>query len=151
MPRQPRLSKTDALRQRSSLNPHPDRVRDKLFGSHPFFDPRDLVQVRYEMLRCVRQDGTSVSESVRRFGVTRPTWYRARRAYDAGGLPALVPAKPGPKRARKLRAEVVAALRAAQAAQPGLRSRQLVELVRERFGLEVHRRSVERALARKKK
>ena len=151
MPHKPNPPKTAALRRHSALNPHPEKVRDELFHSHPFFDPRDLVQVKYEMLRRVRQDGLSVSESAARFGLTRPTWYQAQRAYDAGGLPALVPAKPGPRRAHKLGAEVVAALRTAKAGRPELRSRELVELVRERFGLSVHRRSVERALAREKK
>ncbi len=151
MSQQPRNPKTDALKRHSSLNPHPETVRDELFLSHAFFDPSDIVQVKYEMLRRVRQDGATVSESAARFGLTRPTWYQARRAYDAGGLPALVPARPGPKRARKLGEEVVEALRAAQAGQPDLRAADLVALVRERFGLSVHRRSVERALARKKK
>lgn len=151
MPDQEHDPKTDSLRRHSSLNPHPENVRDELFRAHPFFDPRDIVQVKYEMLRSVRRDGRSVSESAARFGLSRPTWYQAQRAYDAGGLPALVPGKPGPRRARKLGAEVVEALRTARAEQPSIRSQQLVELVRERFGLSVHRRSVERALAREKK
>ena len=151
MPHKPRTPKTDALRRHSAVNPHPEKVRDELFRSHAFFDPCDIVQVKYEMLRCVRKDGASVSESAARFGLTRPTWHQAQRAYDAGRLPALVPAKPGPRRARKLGDEVVAALRTAKSGQPELRSRDLVELVRNRFGLSVHRRSVERALAREKK
>ncbi len=61
--------------------------------------------------------------------------------------PALVPAKPGPRRPHKLGAEVVEALRAARTAQPDLRAGELVALVRDQFGLAVHRRSVERALA----
>ena len=151
MPKRPENSKPAALRRHSSLNPHPERVQDELFRSNAFFDPRDIVQVKYEMLRRVRQDGLSVTRSAALFGVSRPTWYQARRAYDAGGLPALVPGKPGPRRASKLTAEVVAALRAARAGQPDLSAADLVALVREQFGLSVHRRSVERALARKKK
>jgi transposase len=151
MPPPPENSKTAALRRHSSLNPHPERVQDELFLSHAFFDPHDIVQVKYEMLRRVRQDGLSVTRSAAQFGVSRPTWYQAQRAYDAGGLPALVPAKPGPRRASKLTEEVVAALRAARARQPDIAAADLVALVREQFGLSVHRRSVERALARKKK
>lgn len=151
MPTNSRDPKTRALRRHSALNPRSDKVQDPLFREHPFFDPRDLVQVKYEMLRCVRKAGVSVSESARRFGVTRPTWYRAQRAYDRGGLPALVPARPGPRRPRKLTDRIVATLRRAKAARPELRSRELVELVQREFGLSVHRRTVERALARKKK
>ena len=39
------------LRQQGSLNPHPDQVTDELFRNNNFFDARDLVQVKYEMLR----------------------------------------------------------------------------------------------------
>ena len=95
MSNQNRAPKTDSLRRHSSLNPHPENARDELFRSHPFFDPRDIVQVKYEMLRSVRRDGRSVSESAARFGLSRPTWYQAQRAYDAGGLAALAPGKPG--------------------------------------------------------
>ena len=147
----PENSRAAALRRHSALNPHPERVLDELFRSNAFFDPHDIVQVKYEMLRRVSQDGLSVTRSAALFGVSRPTWYQARRAYDAGGLPALMPGKPGPRRASKLTPEVVAALRAARADQPDLSAADLAALVREQFGLSVHRRSVERALARKRK
>ena len=144
-------AKTDALRQHGCLHPRPEAVRDELFISNPFFDPRDLLQVKYEMLRRVQVDGAAVSRSAAQFGLSRPTFYQVQRAYDAGGLPALLPHKPGPRRAHKLNDEVVAALHAARAQTPGLSAQALVELVRERFALSVHRRSVERALARQKK
>ena len=143
--------KSDALRQHNSLNPHPERVRDPLFLQNAFFDPSDIVQVKYEMLRRVRVEGLTVRRSAALFGLTRPTWYAAQRAYEQGGLAALVAQRPGPRRAHKLSEEVLAALLAALAERPGLRPGDLVELVRAQFGIEVHRRSVERALARKKK
>ena len=62
--------KTTSLRRFRSLNPHPERVQDPLFLSNAFFDSRDLVQVRYEMLRRVHEEGLSVSETaetVRRY------------------------------------------------------------------------------------
>ncbi len=75
----------------------------------------------------------------------------AKKAYEKGGLPALLPRKPGPRRAHKLSEEVVDALREALAQEPEPNSRELVRLVEERFGLSVHRRSIERALARPEK
>ena len=144
-------AKTDALKQHRCLNPRPDAVRDELFLSNPFFDPRDLLQVKYEMLRRVREDSVPVSRAAANFGVSRPTWYQARLAYEAGGMPALLPHRRGPRRAHKLSDEVVEALRTAKSEQPELGTRDLVKLVRERFGLRVHRRSIERALARGKK
>lgn len=143
--------KVDTLRQQGCVHPHPEKVSDELFAGDEFFDPRDLLQVKYEMLRRVRIDGYSVSQSASRFGLSRPSYYHAQKAYETGGLPALLPKKPGPRRAHKLSVEVLAALREALAAEPGLRPAQLVRLIEERFGLSVHRRSIERALARQEK
>ena len=130
-------AKTRALREHGCLNPHAETVRDELFRSNAFFDPRDLLQVRYEMLRRVREDGVPVSHAAASFGVSRPTWYQARRAYEAGGLPGLLPDRPGPRRPHKLTGEVVEALRAAKDERPELTDADLVELVRERFGVSV--------------
>ena len=151
MPKRPADAKTRALKEHGCLNRHPETVRDELFRSNAFFDPRDQLQVKYEMLRRVREDGVPVSQAAALFGVSRPTWYQAQRAYQAGGLPGLLPDRPGPRRAHKLSEEVVEALRAARSEQPELSAAVLVELVRERFGISVHRRSIDRALARQKK
>ena len=151
MATRPADAKSRSLKEHGCLNPHAETVRDELFLSNAFFDPRDLLQVRYEMLRRVREDGVPVSRAAASFGVSRPTWYQAQRAWEAGGLPGLLPDRPGPRRPHKLSDEVVEALRAAKNEQPELTAAELVELVRERFGISVHRRSIGRALARGKK
>ncbi|MCY4629207.1 MAG: helix-turn-helix domain-containing protein [Acidobacteria bacterium] len=143
--------KEASLRKNGCLHPRPERVRDELFLSNAFFDPRDLTQVKYEMLRRARGEGGSVSASAARFGLSRVSYYRALRAWEEGGLPALLPNRPGPRGPHKLTGEVVAALRAALSENPALSAEALAGLVRERFGLSVHRRSVERALAQPEK
>jgi transposase len=140
--------KVAALRAERSLNPRPEAVRDERFATSEFLDPRDLVQVKYEMVRRVRVDGDTVARSAQEFGFSRPSFYEAAAALDAGGLAGLVPARPGPRRAHKLTDEVLRFVRERLAVEPGLRSADLVELVAERFGVRVHRRSIERALAR---
>jgi transposase len=140
--------KVEALRVERSLNPRPAAVTDEAFASSEFFDARDLVQVKYEMVRRVRVDGDAVSRSVAAFGFSRPSFYEAAAALDTGGLAALVPARPGPRRAHKLTEEVVAFARQRLETDPSLRSVDLVEAIAERFGVRVHPRSVERALAR---
>ena len=122
-----------------------------MFASGEFFDARDLVQVKYEMLRRVRIDGRPVSDSAARFGLSRPSYYQAQTAFEEGGLPALLPKKPGPRRAHKLSEEVMTALEEALTEEPELSSGNLVHLIEKRFGISVHRRSVERALARQEK
>ncbi len=143
--------KTESLRRLGTLNRHPERVSDPRFLSEPFFDPRDLVQVRYEMLRRVRREGQSVSESAQNFGVSRPTWYHAASAFEENGLAGLVPERPGPRRAHKLDDIVIEALVEARRAPPAPPPADLVVLVRRRFGISVHRRSIERALGRVQK
>lgn len=104
--------KEEALRAARALNPRPDAVTDEAFAASEFLDSRDLIQVRYEMVRRVRVDGESVSAAASGFGFSRPSWYAAAAALDEGGLPALLRARPGPRRAHKLTAEVVSYLTA---------------------------------------
>jgi transposase len=140
--------KIAALRAERSLNARPEAVSDEAFAGSEFLDPRDLVQVKYEMVRRVRVDGDTVARSARQFGFSRPSFYEAAAALDAGGLAGLVPARPGPRRAHKLTEEVLTFAREQLATDPALRSSDLVELIAERFAVKVHRRSIERALAR---
>jgi len=151
MPRPKSDPKADALREQGCLHPHPEKITDEVFSAKEFFDPRDLVQVKYEMLRRVRVDGQAISHTATGFGLSRPSYYQAQAAYEEGGLAALLPKKPGPRRAHKLSDEVVVALHEALAQQPGSSPQDLVALVEERFGVSVRRRSIERALARQKK
>src|SRR5712692_7294901 len=102
--------KRHALRQTGTLTPLPARVTDALFADSDFFDPHDLLQVKYEMLRRVRRDDVTVSQAARLFGFSRPSFYHARGAFTRGGLGALVPQKRGPRRAHKLSQKVVAFL-----------------------------------------
>ena len=151
MSRPKRDPKADALREQGCLHPHPEKVTDEAFAASEFFDPRDLVQVKYEMLRRVCVDGQTVSHSAACFGLSRPSYYQAQAAYEAGGLSALLPKKSGPRRAHKLTDEVVAMLRETLRAQPELSSHHLAGLIEEHFGVSVHPRSIERALARQEK
>ncbi len=143
--------KVRALSERGCLNPRPERVDDPLFERDPFFDARDLVQVKYEMLRRVRDDGLSVSAAAAAFGFSRPTYYQAREAFAQEGLPGLVPRKRGPRGGHKLTGEVVAFLLEQIRREGDLPSGVLSERVQERFDVSVHPRSIERALERHKK
>jgi transposase len=140
--------KVRALRETRSLNPQPEAVSDEAFSSSEFLDARDLVQVKYEMVRRVRMEGEPVARTAAAFGFSRPSFYAAQAALEEGGLPALVPQRPGPRRAHKLSGEVLEFVREQLEADPSLRARDLVGVVDERFGIDVHPRSIERALAR---
>jgi hypothetical protein len=48
-----------ALSTQGATHPRPQAVSDSLFRDSAFFDPSDLVQVKYEMLRSRREGGSS--------------------------------------------------------------------------------------------
>ena len=144
-------TKTDRLRELGMLNPQPQRVRAPWFEASGFFDAKDLVQVKYEMLRHARQDGVTKAEAAELFGVSRPTFYQAEAAFDQAGLAGLLPQQRGPKSAHKLTPQVMSLIEEHYRAGDPIPARALAQLVQERLGITVHPRSIERAIARKKK
>lgn len=142
--------KADFLRQESTLNPSPEKVRDPKFQEGEFFDPRDLVQVKYEMLRRVQMENASVTHAAEEYGVSRPTYYQAKANFQEAGIAGLVPEKRGPRGPHKLHGEVLAFLE--QQVTPGqpIRARELATQLRQKFVLDVHPRTIERALGGKK-
>ncbi len=147
----PLSPKTEALRREGTLNPHPDAVTDPLFVRPGFFDPEDVVQVKYEMLRRVRVEGGSVQGAATDFGVSRPTWYEAQAAFDRGGVAALVPKRRGPRGPHKLNGEALRFAESQFAPGEPVHALALAEEIKRRFGLSVHPRTIERALERSKK
>lgn len=142
-------AKSAALRAAGALHPHPERIQDEAFTTHDFFDPRDRVQVKYEMLRRHRVDGRPVSEVARNFYLSRQAFYDTKGAFEADGLCALLPRRPGPKGAHKCSDEILDF--AEQLGPEQRRGAEIAEAVRERFGVTIHPRSLKRALARRKK
>ena len=144
-------AKPESLRESGALYPHPELITDPLFLKHEFFDARDLVQVKYEMLRRVEIDGLSITEAAQAFGFSRPSFYQAQSQFAQHGLPGLIHRRPGPRHASKLSDEVVAFLEEQLALDALLRAPALAEQVLKQFGLSVHPRSIERALGRRRK
>ena len=141
-----------ALRQYHALHRRPDKVADEAFVSgNLFFNARDLVQLKYEMLRRVHKEKQSVTQAAAAFGFSRPAFYQAQASFEKRGLSGLLPEAPGPRRAHKLKDEVMHFIDQALAQEASLRADALAEMVRERFGLLVHPRSIERARVRRKK
>ncbi len=139
-------AKRQVLHAAGALNPHAATVIDPAFVGHPFFDARDLVQAKYEMVRRVEAEGHSVTQTAAAFGFSRPAFYAAQAALARGGLPALVRQRPGPRRRHKLRPEIVTALRQARVDEPMILSSSLAERIHAEFGVHVHRRTIERVL-----
>ena len=143
--------KRRVLREQGSLNPCPEAIRDPVFAASEFFDPDDLVQVKYEMLRKVRVERQPVSHVAAEYGFSRPSFYQARANFDREGIAGLFPKRRGPKGPTKLTAEIVDFLVETRQADEGLKVAELAAKVQQRFGVQLHRRSIERALARQEK
>ena len=140
--------KQAALAAARCLNPHPEQVTDPEFLASDFFDARDAVQVKYEMVRKVKAGGAPVSQAAAAFGYSRPAYYQAAAALEQSGLDGLVPARPGPRGGHKLTEEILAWAGQQLAADPALRPAQLAGPIEQAVGVRAHPRSIERALAR---
>jgi transposase len=152
MPNPQRLPrKWEVLQQQGTLNPRAQDVTHPLFQQSAFFDPQDLLQVKYEMLRQVRTENQTVRQAALAFGFSRPSFYQAQAAFEQGGLPGLLPRKRGPQQAHKLTAAVMKFLAQARAAEPSLSAPGLAQQVAKHFGVRVHPRTIERRLRRPEK
>jgi transposase len=152
-PKQTDDAKTESLKKYGALNPHPKKVAEKMFSdsSLEFFDPRDLIQVKYEMLRAVDKEGQSVKHASEAFGFSRPAFYQAQSQFKQAGVAGLVKKRPGPKSARKLTGDVLTFIEEKVEKGEPLGARRLAPIIKEKFGKDVHPRSIERAVARRKK
>ena len=149
MPTDP--NKIQALRSSGTLNPRPKKVRHPRFADTEFFDPHDLLQLKYETLRAVETDGQPIAQAATDFGLSRPTIYQAQQSFKAAGLEGLLPHKRGPKSPHKLKPELRQYLQQCLSSEPDLKAAALVEKVRQRFGVSVHPRTVEKALQKAKR
>ena len=147
----PHDAKAERLKRLGALNPHPERVRVPWFQEGGFFDARDWVQVKYEMLRQVSRENVTKAEAAARFGLSRPTFYQAEAALTRAGLAGLLPLPRGPKGAHKLTPEVMAFVAQHRAEDGPLQARRLARRIKAQLGVSVHPRSIERAIARQKK
>lgn len=144
-------AKRRLLRQQGVLHPRPEAVTAELFQDSSFFDPNDLMQVKYEMLRRVEAAQIPVSQAAHEAGLSRPSFYQAQTALQRDGLVGLIPQKPGPHGAHKLTAQVLDFVDRQRASQPGLKYAELARLVQEQLHVTVHPRTLERGLSRRQK
>jgi transposase len=143
--------KAESLREQGTLNPRPNAVRSELFQNSDFFDPRDVVQVKYEMLRGTRVEGMPVSRTAKAFGFSRPTFYQALAAFERSGVEGLIPRKRGPREAHKLTPELMEFIEQCRAQDDTVRVGGLANLIMKHFGVSIHPRTIERGLSHRKK
>jgi len=144
-------AKRQSLLQSGTLNKSAAKVVDSKFKNMAFFDPDDILQVKYEMLRSNQKDGIGVQKASKIYGFSRITFYKNEKAFKKSGLAGLLPRRKGPRRAHKLSGEIMEFVSRLVEQKPDIKSAELVEKIKDRFSLSVHRRSIERAIDRSKK
>lgn len=137
-------AKKKALLASGTLNPNPESVQSELFKMD-FFDPCDRAQVKYEMLRAHSVDGDSVTEVCRQFGFSRESFYQIEQAFRELGFSSFLPGKRGREGPAKLKGEVLQ-FAIEKKENPDIDPGQLAALIRERYGLEIHRTTVMRGI-----
>ena len=146
-----RDDKIKSLKENGALNRTPQAVEDELFREGDFFDPHDLMQVKYEMVRKVEKDNWKVARAAKAFGYSRPFFYDIQKALKKEGLPGLIPCKRGPKAPHKLRENVIQFVLKQKNEKNITRASVLAKLVNEHFGFTIHPRSIERVLEKRRK
>lgn len=135
------------LIEQGTLNRRAHLVKDQIFEDNPFFDKDDIVQVKYEMLRKVDKENAPVSSTSEQFGFSRPVFYEAKKKFDENGISGLVPSKRGRKTAHKMTDQILVFIED----QGDISAKKLAPLIKKKFGISVHPRTIERAVNRKKK
>jgi transposase len=135
-----------ALEAAGLVHPHAELVTAELFdGTNPFFLADDKVQVKYEMLRASLVDGVSATASAAAHGYSRAAFYLVGESFAERGMAGLVDERRGRKGPLKLSPDIVEFL---ASADPLVSGADLGAEVARRFGVSLHRRTVERARRR---
>jgi transposase len=143
--------KLSALKSNGSYNRHADSVSSPLFTGNPYFDAHDLVQVKYEMLRAVNHDGLSISEAAKQFGFSRTAYYKIEKGFKMAGVDGLYLKKTGPKVPAKATADIMQFADDLKKHHPDFTNNRLVEEIKNQKGVSIHKRSLQRERAKKKR
>jgi transposase len=139
-------ARKSALEATGLVHPRPEAVNAALFnGTSPFFLAEDKVQVKYEMLRAHVLDGVSAAAAAASHGYSRAAFYLVTASFDKAGMAGLVDERRGRQGPLKLSDEVVSFI---VEAEPSMSGAAIAEAVARRFGVSLHRRTVERARSR---
>jgi transposase len=137
-------AKKKFLEQEGLLNPKPERLSHALFKTLDFFDPLDLPQVRYEMIRAARVEKISVTEACRLFGFSREYFYKLERNFMARGYVSVLGSTMGRRPLIALNQEIVNFLVHRKIDEPKLSGEDLRKEIRHLYNVDCSRRTVER-------
>ncbi len=144
------IEKKEILLANGTFNKNFEMVKNEKFLTEPFYDPMDIVQVKYEMLKLATQGNHQIARVADEFGLSRASFYKIKKAFESSGLSALIPEKPGPKNPYKLTVPYTEYIDKYISENPKASSNEIATNLRKDTGLTVSKRTVERYRAKKK-
>lgn len=141
-------NKVKQLKLQRSFNKNGQKLRDETYLSSDFFDPNDVIQVKYEMLRKVEFEKQPISKVSALFGFSRVAYYKAKKDLKEGGLSNLTNKTMGPKRSHKLNQEILDFVISSRKDDSTLTLKTILDSIKVEFNVVIHRRTLERALAK---
>jgi transposase len=142
-------TKHEALKEAKAWNPQAELVKADIFHSHPFFDPEDRVQVKYEMIRAREIERVPLKEACAQFGFTRESYRHILERFRSEGIGGLFELKRGRKGPIKAKESVREFVCEEHARNKSLPAEDLAHRCYHEFGVTISRRTVFRILQKR--
>lgn len=144
------MGKKNILLANGTYNKHHEKVKNEKFLTNPFYDPMDIVQVKYEMLKDAADGSRGIAQIADGFGFSRASFYNIKDAFDSHGLSALVPERTGPKKPKKLTEPCQEYIDKYISGSPKASSNEIAMGLKKDKGVNVSKRTIERYRSKKK-
>lgn len=144
------INKKEILLTNGTFNKNHAKVTKANFRNGGFYDPMDIVQVRYEMIRDADVSTGTIEQVSNEYGYSRASYYHIRDNFENGGMAALIPDKTGPREPRKFTDEIQEYVNDYIGRNPSASSSQIADEIESSKGVTVSKRTVERFRHKKK-
>jgi len=142
--------KKEILISNGTYNKKHQQVKDEKFLTMDFYDPMDIVQVKYEMLKNTINGGQGVAKTAEEFGFSKMSYYNIKNAFEKKGMLALIPEKTGPKEAHKLTPQCQEYIDKYIQDNPAASSSNVAAALMADKGVGISKRTIDRYRAKKK-
>ena len=144
------IEKKEILMKNGTFNKNYKKVTEEKFSEGGFYDPMDIVQVRYEMIKETERGGKTIDRISNAYGYSRASYYHIRDNFNKNGMSALIPERTGPKDASKLTGDLREFINEYIGRAPSASSSKIAKAIEQSKGVSVSKRTVERFRRKKK-
>ena len=145
------INKSKNLKKFGCINPSPEKVKDICFNSNSFFDPEDLMQVKYEMIRKVKTNESNVTQACRDFGFSRVSFYKILKIFDEFGISGFIPKTTGPTKGHKLTPEIHDYIKDIISKPMKISAKEISRIIKDVYSVELSIRTINRCITKIKK